>query len=418
MRIKTSPFLQICTLLSLVSVGEAATLPRDAYVPDTVVIDGERLVQAKARLQRGDDRYIDALAHITAQADYWLDQGPWSVTSKSKEPPGGSIHDYASQAPYWWPNPDTPDGCPYVQRDGERNPEVNAYQDRVFVGKMFNSSYKLSLAWYYTGEEKYSRHAAEILRTWFIDEATMMNPNLNHAQIIPCRNTGRSIGIIDFSQEYTNVLDAAAILASGNAPGWTEQDRLAFKDWNSRFLVWLTESEFGRDEAEAHNNHGTFANMQITALALFTGDKAMAAATAQKAYSFIDAQISADGEQPDEIARTRSWHYSNFNMLAYLRWALAAKKVGVDLFGYKGPAGQSLFGAMKYILPAAVGGSSAWPHRDLDFKPYAATDNVQAVANAGLCQAKRAVGELPPPPGGDSFVLRPAPQQLDSVAAT
>jgi hypothetical protein len=68
-----------------------------------------------------------------------------------------------------------------------------------------------------------------------------MNPNLNHAQIVPCANDGRSIGIIDFSQEYTNVLDAVAILSTG-APGWSRADMAAFKAWNRQFLVWLKDS--------------------------------------------------------------------------------------------------------------------------------------------------------------------------------
>ncbi|KAJ6612033.1 alginate lyase-domain-containing protein [Mycena sp. CBHHK59/15] len=136
------------------------------------------------------------------------------------------IHDYASQAPYFWPS-HTSDGCPYVNRDGVHNPEVDKYTDHNDRGSMFQSSYILALAWYYTGKTQYATHAGDILRTWFITSATRMNPNLNHAQFIPCANTGRSIGIIDFSQQYTSVLDAAAILASG-APGWSTSDISAF----------------------------------------------------------------------------------------------------------------------------------------------------------------------------------------------
>ncbi|GJN84575.1 hypothetical protein PLIIFM63780_008136 [Purpureocillium lilacinum] len=422
--------LPLFALLSLTAVAAASAIEGrgggGSHVPNTVVIDGKRLADAKQRLssRHPDAELRAALGHLTAQADTWLSQGPWTVTTKKTAPPNGTVHDYASQAPYWWPNPNTADGCPYVQRDGVRNPEVDQYQDRLAVGRMFNSTYVLSLAWFYTGRDAYARHAADILRTWFLDPATAMNPNLDHAQIIPCANTGRAIGIIDFSQEYTNVLDAVAVLESGRggshgdfAPGWSRADSKAFQAWNKRFLTWLTDSPFGKDEASQSNNHGTFANMQISALALFVGDKALARTTSLLARGFVDAQITSNGSQPQELARTRSWHYSNFNLGAHLRWALVARKVGVDVFGYKGPQGQSVLKAAGFEVPAAVGGAAAWPYDDIEFARFAATDNVRAAADAGLCAAREAVrgGKLQAPPGGDIFVLRPAPQQLDSI---
>lgn len=410
------------SLALLAAAGVVTALPSfgdnwlwPAKTPNTIVIDGYRLVQAKQRLLRGEHDYKNALKHLTAQADSWLDQGPWTVTAKATPPPNGTLHDYTSQAPYFWPNPNTPDGCPYINKDGVRNPEVDKYQDRVSVGKMFNSSYVLTLAWYYTGNAKYSKHASTILRTWFLDPDTAMNPNLDHAQLVPCANTGRSIGIIDFSQEYTNVIDAVAILNTG-APGWSAADGKAFVSWNKRFLTWLADSPFGIQEATAQNNHGTFANMQIAALALFTGNRSLAVSRAQLAKSFIDSQITANGSQPQELARTRSFHYSNFDLCAHLRFALIGRKVGVDLFRYRGPQGQTLFKAVDFVIPAAAGGAAEWAYPELGFTQYAATDNVRAAAQEGLWAAERAVGRLQPPPGGDIFVLRPAPEQLDSIA--
>lgn len=391
---------------------------RDCKTPQTVVIDGNRLVDAKARLGRGDPSLLSALGHLVAQADYWLTQGPWTVISKTATPPNGTIHDYASQAPYWWPNPNTTDGCPYIQKDGVRNPEVDNYPDKLNSISLFNSTYALSLAWYYTGNPKYSVHAADIVRTWFLDPETAMNPNLNHAQIIPCANTGRSIGIIDFSQDYTEVLDAVAILNTG-APGWTAADAKAFRAWNTQFLEWLAFSPFGAQEATASNNHGTWASMQITAMALFTGNLSLARSTAELAKTFLDEQITANGSQPQELARTRSFHYSNFDLTAHLRWALTARKLGVDMFGYVGPQGQTLFNAVDFLVPAAVNGAADWAHPELLFTQYAATDNIRAAAQEGDLVAAAAVKDLQPPAfGGDIFVLRPAPQQLDNINVT
>ncbi|NEA63340.1 alginate lyase family protein [Streptomyces sp. SID12488] len=388
-------------------------------VPHTAVLDGARLQQTKRRVDRGDRQLRRAVQALTVRADKWLGQGPWTVVDKPRPAPGGDVHDYLSQAPYWWPSKppttDNPWGCPYVQRDGERNPEVDTGTDRQDVEKTFDAAYDLSLAWYYTGQRRYAEKAGQVLRTWFLDPATRMNPNLNHAQFIPCKYDGRAIGIIDFSQSFTSVLDALALLDTG-APGWTGKDRAAMARWNSDFLDWLRNSGFGKEEAAATNNHGTFYDMQLAALAYATGDKDLARRTVLNVRSTrIAPQIASDGSQPQELARTRSWHYSTFALVAHTRLAAVGRHVGVNLWAYRGPDGQSLFKAVDYLLPAATG-AVAWPHRELGFLRYAADDIVHAAADAGDAGARRAVSLLEEPPGGDLWALRPAAEQLDSIA--
>ncbi|GHE47640.1 alginate lyase family protein [Streptomyces capitiformicae] len=403
---------------ALPGVSARATAHAATGVPRTVVLDGSRLHATKLRLDRDDPRLRRAVEALTARADTWLGQGPWTVVDKPRPAPSGDVHDYLSQAPYWWPTTaptaDNPWGCPYVQRDGERNPEVDSGTDRRDVEKTFDAAYDLSLAWYYTGERRYAEKAGQVLRTWFLDPATRMNPHLNHAQFIPCKYDGRAIGIIDFSQSFTSVLDALALLNSG-APGWTRKDRTGMAKWNTDFLDWLRNSGFGKEEAAATNNHGTFYDMQLAALAHATGDRELARRTVLNARSKrVAPQIAADGSQPQELARTRSWHYSTFALVAHTRLAAIGRNVGVNLWAYRGPDGQSLFKAVDYLLPAATA-SVAWPHQELAFHRYAATDVVHAAADAGDARARRAVPLLQEPPGGDLWALRPAAEQLDSL---
>ncbi|MCT9004287.1 alginate lyase family protein [Streptomyces sp. NPDC054766] len=387
-------------------------------IPRTAVLDGGRLRRTRLRLDHGDRRLAHSLRALTARADNWLDQGPWTVVDKPKPAPGGDVHDYLSQAPYWWPSQpataDNPWGCPYVQRDGQRNPEVDTGTDRQDVEKVFDSTYDLALAWYYTGRKQYAEKASQVLRTWFLDPATRMNPNLDHGQFIPCKYDGRAIGVIDFSQSYTSVLDAIAVLDTG-APGWSRQDRAAMLDWNTGFRDWLTDSAFGKEEGAARNNHGTFYDMQLAALAYATGDRALARRTVLAARALrIDPQIAADGSQPQELARTRSWHYSTFDLVAYTRLAAIGRHVGVDLWKYQGPDGQSLFKAVDYLLPAATG-AEPWDRPELEFYRFAASDVVHAAADAGDRAARSALPKLEAPPGGDLWELRPAAEQLDSI---
>ncbi|GAA3802419.1 alginate lyase family protein [Streptomyces chiangmaiensis] len=420
-RPRPAVLLAAATAFAAVAVAGLPTASAHAApkAPRTAVLDGTRLQQTRIRLDHGDPRLSAALKDLTERADAWLDQGPWTVVDKPRPAPGGDLHDYLSQAPYWWPTQpktaDNPWGCPYEQRDGQRNPEVDTGTDRQDVEKVFDSTYDLSLAWYYTGRKQYAQKAAQVLRTWFLDPATKMNPDLDHGQFIPCRYDGRAIGIIDFSQSYTSVLDAIAILNTG-APGWSKADRSGMHDWNVAFRTWLTDGAFGKEESAAENNHGTFYDMQLAALAYATGDEQLARRTVLDARAKrIDPQIAGDGSQPQELSRTRSWHYSTFDLVAYTRLAAIGRHIGVNLWAHQGPDGQSLFKAVDFLLPAATGAAS-WPYPELEFHRYAATDVVHAAADAGDARAREAVRLLEAPPGGDLWALRPAAEQLDSIA--
>ena len=386
--------------------------PWSSSYPATVVLDGKRLSNTKARLVDGDLDLRKTLEILINQADLWLASGPWSVTNKKISPPSFDKHDYTSQAPYWWPPSDGSDR-PYIQRDGERNPESRQYTDKEDRECVFQSCYVLALAWYYTENEVYAKHAGKILRTWFLSPETRMNPNLNHAQMIPGVNTGRGIGIIDFSQGYTSVLDAVAILQG--APGWTSYDMDRFREWNHKFLAWL-DGDFGTMESAEKNNHGTFAIMQKAAIALFVGDEERAEKEIFSLRARIDEQIAPDGSQPLELKRTRCWHYSIFNLVAYIRSASIARKLGVDLWSHQGANGQSISRAVDFLIPYATDRSNnPWMFPEMKFEVFAANDIIHAAAEAGNSKANAAVNQLPAIPGGDLWKLRPAVEQLDPV---
>lgn len=331
-----------------------------------------------------------------------------------------SRHDYASQAPYWWANnwenPSEGDKCPYIQRDGIRNPEVDNYTDRRDGASMMTSTYLLSLAWWYTNDVSYRVQAAAILRTWFLNPGTKMNPHLEHAQIVPCKNSGRAIGIIDFSQQYTDVIDAVSLLNTEYDLSWNQTHADAFKEWNRQFLTWLTDSPFGQEELRAKNNHNTFAAMQIAALAAWLGDKATAAKYLEDQKPRIDQYIAPNGTLPQEIIRPTSFHYTTFTLVAYLRMVAIGRLdgVNVDLWGYQGPDGQSIQKAVEFILPYASG-QEPWPYPELHFQRFAAYGIVHYAADMGMEGAKQVLGQLEEPLGGGTWALAPAVQQLDSI---
>ena len=388
-------------------------------IPKTVVLDGTRLAVTRVLTRLGVPALRTEESRLTALADGYLTQGPWSVLDKPQTPPSGDKHDYLSEAPYWWPTqPETasnPWGCPYIQKDGIRNPAVDTITDHAERGQMFNAVYYLTLAWYYTGRADYAQRAALDLQTWFLNPATRMNPSLNYTQFIPCSVPGRGIGIIDFSQQFTDILDAVAILNTG-APGWSHADDTAMTSWDSQFLSWLMTSTNGAQEAAQTNNHGSFYDMQNAALALATGQSALAKQIVLTAETKrLNVQLAATGGQPLELSRTLPFHYSNFNLLALTRLAMIGRHVGVDLWHYTTPAGGSILNSVNFLIPAATG--SPWPYPDLNFQPFAATDVIHAAADAGDLQAIEAIPKLQQGPMGDLWLLRPAPEQLDPITS-
>ncbi len=325
--------------------------------PATLVINGAFLAQVK---KQQDPAILEA---ARSEADQSMDAGPFSVMQKNATPPSGDKHDYMSLAPYWWPNPATPNGLPYVRRDGETNPQARSIPDHANIFKLEDAAHALALGYYLTGKQAYAARAVLLLRTWFLDPATRMNPNLNYAQAVLGINNGRGIGLIEM-RGLPQILDAITLL-SGSA-SLTQADRDGLHKWFSMYLDWLQNSRNGRDEAAAKNNHGSWYDQQLAGIALFLGDKDLARKVAETAKTKrIALQIKPDGSQPLELARTKSFSYSVFNLTALMRLAQEAQSTGVDLWSYRAANGASLRAALDYLLPYAEG-SKKWTYETLN----------------------------------------------------
>ena len=171
--------------------------------------------------------------------------------------------------PYWWPDPSKPDGLPYIRRDGEVNPGTRGENVNTDAkNKLFSNVEALAWAFYFSGENKYAEKGVKLLETWFVNPETKMNPNLNFAQSIPGRVEGRGIGIIDFSG-INRLISPIQILESYNQ--FTPETKGKLNDWFEQFLNWLTTSDYGIDEADERNNHGTWYDVLTAGISLFLG---------------------------------------------------------------------------------------------------------------------------------------------------
>ena len=324
--------------------------------------DARVYTAARQAWANGDPAYKDVLANIKNTADKELDDGPFTIVNKKHPLPNVDPHDYVSLAPYFWPNPDTANGLPYVRHDGERNPEIYDY-DIHELDSLSGHVYQLALAGYITGDRRYSDRAALLIRTWFFDPATRMNPNLEHAQLVEGVNEGRGTGIIE-SNRLMNVLDGIGLLNASGPSSWSDDDRKQIADWFSQYRNWMQTSDHGKSEAAAANNHGSWYAVQLTVYSLFLGDHATAQQTCEAAKARIASQILPDGEEPLELARTKSFGYSTFNLNALTLLANLGQHVGIDLWNYKTDDGRSIRAAIEFLIPYATE-EKKWPHQQI-----------------------------------------------------
>lgn len=324
-----------------------------------IFLQQPQLLQLKAQTQR--DANYRLLMH---DADSALQKPLLSVTDKGLTPPSGDKHDYLSLGAYWWPDASKANGLPWIRRDGQVNPaSKNEQSDGVRLAEFTQRVQTLALAGYFSGQRRYSDRAMELIRTWFINPSTRMNPNLNYAQGIPGRDGGRGNGILDGRYFATRIVDSLLLLQQ--TPGWTPQDERRLRQWFGRYLDWLLHSAAGKQEAAAKNNHGSWYAVQVAGIASWLGRdqvvRDMATLTQQK----LDLQLAVNGAQPQELLRTRSFHYSYFNLQALVLMAGLAQRQGIDLWHYRTEQDSSLLAALDFMAPY-VDVAQPWPYPSLD----------------------------------------------------
>jgi len=330
--------------------------------PRVFVLDARFLAEARRRLRAGDKDLAQALKQLRREAEGAMKAGPFAVTFKRDTPPSGDKHDYVSVGPYWWPDPKKPGGKPYIRRDGQVNPQRNTVGDAAALKGMIRSVDTLALGYYFTGHRPYAARAAKLLRVWYLDKATRMNPHLQYGQAIPGRCEGRGIGIVDTAGMY-KVVDAAGLLAGSKA--WRQADEKALRLWFGRYLKWLRESSHGRRESKTRNNHSTQYDVQVACYALYSGRPDIARDVLAKAGpGRIDKQVQPDGRQPHELARTKSWGYSAYNLRHLFNLARLGEHVGVNLWNYPTRNAPRIRAALDFLLPFAAGGKK-WPYRQI-----------------------------------------------------
>ena len=295
---------------------------------------------------------------ILREAAWAMQQTPVTITGSRNFRSAGGLHDFSSDADYWWPNPQSPDS-PYIEKDGQTNPG-NFVAHRLAMIRLSRIVGALASAYVLTGEEKYVRQALRHANAWFVDTATLMNPSLPYSQAVKGKVTGRSWGVIDTIQ-LMEVAQGLEAMAGSQAMDAALLGKI--KAWFSRYLQWLTTHPFGKAEMNAANNHATCWVMQVASFARFTGDNALLNFCRDRYKTvLLPGQMAADGSFPLELKRTKPYGYSIFNLDAMATICQLLSTPHDDLWRYQTPDGRSMEKGIAFLYPY-IADKQEWPYR-------------------------------------------------------
>jgi hypothetical protein len=298
---------------------------------------------------------IDRKRILTA-AHRYLRESPITITASSSPRSAGGRHDYFSEGDYFWPDPQNPGG-PYINRDGMSNPD-NFNDHRHALIRLSIQVPALAAAWLLTKDERFAAHAARHLRAWFLDEATLMNPNLEFAQAVHGRNTGRGIGIID-TLHLVEVARAVSTLAASKS--FMPADLQGVTSWFAKYVEWMTTSQHGHDERDTKNNHSTCWVAQVAEFSRLTGNRALMDDCRHRFKTIlVPNQIAADGSFPQELRRTKPYGYCLFNLDAMATVCQILSRSEDNLWTFELPDRRGIGKAMAYMFPF-IADKKTWP---------------------------------------------------------
>ncbi len=296
-------------------------------------------------------------ARILKLADAALSQVPLTITSDVAKYSPGTPNDFYSNGDYWWPDPAKPDGLPYIQRDGQTNP-TNFVAHRISMRLTKDAVAALAAAYKVTGDDKYAVKAAELLKVFFVDAKTRMNPHLAYTQAIPGRHNGSKTGVID-GLHLVEIPVAIKTLEKSKA--FDADLAKSLHTWFDELHTWLLTHQHGIDEGMSNNNHSVAYFLQVAVLSDFVGDKeALAKCRTKFKESFINVQLAVDGSFPRETARTKPYAYSIFQLDNMVTLCKVLSTPEENLWNYEGPEGRSIKKAVAWLYPY-LKDKSTWP---------------------------------------------------------
>ncbi len=361
---------QACDKKAFIGRGEArnrAVISLLTELDDKVAKTNLNFYQKlRSNQYRRSINYI-ALGALENSAMQAMKRGTYSVIDKTTLPPSGNMKDYWHPAPYYWPHPLCFLGMPYIRRDGIRTPGTKLYDplcdryDRTRLQRFFDDSYTLALAWKEGFGEKYACRGRDLIRRWFLNEESAMNPHLKYAQVRIGHNSnfGQSSGIIEFKDLYY-FLDGVRILHKGRFI--SDVELMQLQEWFAEYLLWLKSSKQGVGERMSKNNHGTFYDLQVAAICFFIEDfKHLRSIILDSRFRLLS-QFDENGIQKYELCRSTTAHYCCFNLQGWIYLCQLAESLGEDLWNFRGPKCGGIKKGLEWLLQYT---NKEWPYKQI-----------------------------------------------------
>ncbi len=376
---KLSTWMAALLVCGTVAGGtEFPTIPAD-FAPNPATISERPLA-------------LRALNEHRSRRGKLLAMKPISVTFDKRLPsPGGDPRDFTSCGPYWWPDPNKPDGLPYIRRDGEFNPDFKFY-DQTKIENLTKWVTTGALLWKFDRDKAAADKAVELLRVFFVDENTRMNPHMKYAQAIPGRTKGRTEGIID-TLNLADLVNMMVLL--DDAPAMTPEIRTGLRQWFRDYTKWLATDPMALKDYEKAQNHGLSYHVQQLAFARFFGDADLARKHLDILRKLIVRAVDERGFLPAEVIRTRSWHYSAYALRMIMRAVTAARAMGVDLLAADSACGQVIRRAVENMMPYMLNPDLKWPYPLLKKKYELESFGSVVIIYQALTGSERARSLLP-----------------------
>ena len=326
-----------------------------------IQLDAKQIAAVKASIEdkTASEATLKAYRSLIERSDTLLNADVFTVTDKTILAPTGDPHDYLSISRYWWPDGNKRNGLPWTRRDGETNPDTQTDKvDRKRIGEMTQTVESLGQAYYFSGNEAYAKKGTDLIKAWFLNSDTRMNPNLNYAQSVPGIDKQRRSGILDGRLIPLRVLDSITLFSGSEH--WSDEENESMNNWLKAYLKWLTKSQLGKEGAKQENNHGSWYRFQTTALAFYLGEEKLFARELKQTKKAMGKQFNDEGAQKHELKRTKSFYYSCFNLDAVTRIAVIAERADQSLWDYPSTEKSELSQAIDFLMPTALG--EPWPY--------------------------------------------------------
>ncbi len=254
---------------------------------------------------------------------------------------------------------ETVSGGIHPKQRGENNlmheKEAVTQNDQYFL-EMVNDISTLTLAWFFSKDERYAEKASELIGNWF------MNAEINNEDKdgkFPNEVQYNAISLFD-ARGYIDIIDAIALLEKSDS--WNIRATVKIRRWFSDYLQWLIESENGLNEKNQKNFRGTWYDVQLASYALFSGKREIAReAIGYSLARRIPRQFDGRGLQKFELISLESYSNSCINLEGHIVLGKIADYTGIDYWNDPSMPVNIIQAAYDYIF-SFIGKEDQWPY--------------------------------------------------------